>query len=277
MSLSSIAGCSYGNEDRRNRVMYEVHTFSLIITCSLCFLLFGSTKLKRVYAPLSNVVNAALIIQILSNLLYYVYYPYDETSGNCTEIVLRRVYIILIMFGELHQVYFIANVLGLSHYRFKLNSEISVSLETALQGATVVATVSVLYSVLARRIFMLERNTWGLFIVCLQLYFIRSAKKLSENSSNTEDFPAHSSLIDANHEAVSIFEALSWLQVIPCVFAVIYRVIEIYEFHYYGSLDTVLLILDCLVNYIFYIKIIVLQEKGNNVRIEVVDEEKRNY
>jgi hypothetical protein len=282
LSLSDIAGCSYGNEDRRNRVMFEFHSFSLLLTFSLTFILFGSGKLKRVYAPLSNVVNASLILQIFSNLLYFLYYPYEQEDGNCTEIFFRRVYIVLIMFGELHQVYFIANVLGLSHYRFQIGKFCSLSLESALRWATIIAAVSVLYSMIARRIFMLERNTWGLFIVSLQIHFIRHARRRNNNINSNQDLDLdeeerNAAVIDADHDAVNIFESLTWLQIIPCGFAFIYRVIEMYEFHYDGPLDTVMLALDCVCNYLFYIKIIVLQEKGNSVTIHVVNEEKRNY
>lgn len=271
--LYSLRGCSYGQEDRRNHVMLEYQLFSLIISVSMSFLLLGSEKLRRIYAPLSNIVNIALILQLLSTALFFIYFPYDEEHGNCSEIFLRRIFIVSIMFGELHQVYFIANVLGINRYRFQLGGGYSISLETMLRIATVVVIVTVLSSLIIRRLFMLFRNVWGLFIISLQLYFIDYARKHQSRREDEEASSRHSeALIDVNHEAVNIFESLSWLQIIPTSIAFVYRLIEFYEYRYYGSIDAVMLILDCVCNAFFYIKVIVLQEKGNAVTIQIVED-----
>jgi hypothetical protein len=260
--FSSVNACLYGSQDRRDRVLFEFHAFSIIVTVSLCFLLLGSEKLRRIYKPLFIVVNIALLLQVLSDVLFFSSYPYSETQGNCSEVFVGKLNILLIMFGESHQLYFIANVLGLSRFRFSGGSNYSISLESFLQLSTVLAGVSIFISVFVKGIFMINHLLWALFIVILQLYFIHHARF----------GPRTDAVIDANIDAVRIFEMISWLQIIPTCIALVDRILELNGLNYYGSLDGVMLILESLGVYLFYIKILVLQEKASTVSVEVFDE-----
>ena len=260
---SSTYACLYGSQDRRDRVLFEFHAFSIIVGVSICFLLLGSEKLQRIYKPLASVVNIALILQIASDILFFMYYPYSETVGNCSEVFVGKLQILAVMFGELHQVYFVANVLGLSRFRFQITRSSSISLEGFLQLATICIGYSLLASRVIKRLFMIDHLVWILFVVTLQLYFINYARLHA---------PRDQALIDANNDAVNIFQRISWLQIIPTCVALTDRILELNGLNYYGSLDGVMLILESLSIYLFYIKILVLEEKGNSVNVEVFEE-----
>jgi hypothetical protein len=176
ISFAVENACLYGSKDQRDRVLFEFHAFSIIVTVSLCFLLMGSEKLRRIYKPLFMVVNIALFLQFLSDVLFFSSYPYSDLKGNCSEIIIGKLNILLIMFGELHQLYFVASVLGLSGFRFSSGSCFSLSLESFLQLSTVLAGISVFISAFVKGIFMIDHLLWTLFIVILQLYFISYAR-----------------------------------------------------------------------------------------------------
>lgn len=203
------------------------------------------------------------MLQILSSGLFFWSYPYSETEGNCAEIFVGRLHCIFVAFGELHQVYFVANVLGLQRLRFHFPFTNALSLEAALRWATVLAMSSILLSIYVRRLFMTTRDTWGLFIALLQIYVIRHARQTKQQQTYLE------ALVDPDNDAVVIFEMLSWLQVIPYSLALIDRVFEFQGFFVHPYFDGVMLIVEHLGIYLFYIKVVVLQEKANAVSIDV--------
>lgn len=247
--------CLY-SASRRDRVLFEQHAFSMAVGISLCCLLLGSRKLSRIYMPLYNIVNTALVLQLAADVLFFASYPYSDKKGNCTEIGVGRFNIVLVMFGELHQLYFIANVLGLNRLRV-----LGLSLEQGLRIATILAVASILLSVFIKRLFMMIHDIWSLVIVAVQLYFIAIARKGAKDSN---------SIVDARSDAIHTFEALSWLQIIPTCVALLDRVLEFDGVFLNVSLDGVMLILEGLAIYLFYIKILVLQEKASKVTVEVV-------
>lgn len=260
--MESLTSCLYGDADRRDRILFEFHAFSIITVSSLVLILFNSSKLRRIYLPLYYVVNSALALQLISDLLYFFHYPYSDSKGNCPEVFIQGLYVIFIAFGELHQVYFIANVLGLNNFRFSFGS-LSFSLETFLRMATISAAVSIFVSVFVQRFFMMAHDIWALIIVFLQIYFIRYARKLKVDAPDAE------SLIDANNDAVTMVETISWLQVIPLCVALADRVLEFDGIFLLPSLDGVMLIVEFLGTYLFYIKMMILQEKANMLSVEV--------
>lgn len=268
--MSTWPTCPYGSEDRRDRVLFEYHSFSLVVTCSLACLLLDSTKLRRVYQPLYSIVNMALLFKIASSVTFFLFYPYSEQAGNCTEQVIARVASLLVMFGELHQVYFIANVLDSSRMFLSLpgcGCSYSFSLENMLRWAALVTGGTILCTVGVRHMFMILRNLWTLFIVSLQLHVIYKAKHRQDDDA--ED-GGRSALLDAASDAIANFEALSWLQIIPSCVALTDRLLELRGIHVLTYLDGVMLILENLVIYLFYLKILVLQEKANTLHVEII-------
>lgn len=110
---------------------------------------------------------------------------------------------------------------------------------------------------------MTTRDTWGLFIALLQIYVIRHSRQAKQQQIYLE------ALVDPDNDAVVIFEMLSWLQVIPYSLALIDRVLEFQGFFVHPYFDGVMLIVEHLGIYLFYIKVVVLQEKANAVSIDV--------
>eukprot|EP01031_Cornospumella_fuschlensis_P022525 gene22525-27494_t len=266
--------CLYGDEDRRNYILFESHVFSLVVTFSIALLLFNSETLRRVYRPLASIVNAALAMQVLSDVLYFLYYPYAENQGNCSEMFVSRVYIILFMFGELHQIYFVANVLGCSQYRFRIPGIGSLSLENGLRLASLLAVLTILMSIYIPEVFMISHSVWGLFIMSLQLYFIRYARSFwASRTISSVEGEQNAYLLTANNDAIRIFENLTYLQVIPCILTTLDRILLFDRiFIEEAADDGVLLILESLVVYLFYVKIIVLKEKAGAVSVEIVED-----
>lgn len=272
--------CSYGDEDRRNRVLFEYHAFSAIVVCSLVLVFFGSNKLKRVYRPLYYIVNCILLLEICSDVLYFSGRPYtDEVPGNCLEMVVGRLSVLMTMFGELHQLYFIANVLGLSHFCFNFCNIKHLTLEQGLRYASILAGISIVCSLFIRRMFMLCHDIWALIVIALQLFFIDLARHKA-NSSSPPSSPrtfarqieeSSSAIIDVYNDAVGIFETISWLQIIPLIIALVDRLLEFDNIFIYVSLDAVMMILEFLSIFLFFVKVLVLQEKASRVNIEIID------
>lgn len=130
---------------------------------------------------------------------------------------------------------------------------------------TVLSTMALFQSI------MVFRNLWTLFIISLQLYFISYARDRRLRSLDAEAQIV--ALIDANNEVVNIFEALSWLQIIPTVICLVYRLVEFFGYHrYYTITEAVMMTLEAVGTVFFYIKVIILQEKGNAVSVEIVEE-----
>lgn len=266
MDILSNFHCTYGDEDRRDRVLFEFHGFSIIAVASLCCILLASQKLRRIYLPLYHIVNAGLILQLLSNILFFSYYPYAANQGNCSELLVSRLYITIIAFGELHQVYFIANVLGLNRLKFEFG-RFSLSLSQALQIASIFATISLMSSIVIRGVFMMLHDVWALFIVILQLYVIKQARKQQEEAM--QQGGEVEAVLDAKNDAVAIFENISWMQVIPLTAALLDRILEFDGIFLLKSLDGVMLIVEFLGSFLFYVKIMTLQEKANTMNVEV--------
>eukprot|EP00981_Chlorochromonas_danica_P001095 scaffold247_cov172-Ochromonas_danica.AAC.10 len=180
------------------------------------------------------------------------------------------------MFGELHQVYFIANVLDTSRMSLHLpgsGCSLSLSLEAMLRWAALVTGGTILCTVGVRHMFMILRNLWTLFIVSLQLRVIYKAKRRQDDSEEDGEGGGgggRSALLDAASDAIANFEALSWLQIIPSCVALTDRLLELRGIYLLTYLDGVMLILENLVIYLFYLKILILQEKANTLHVEII-------
>ena len=257
--------CPIGNDDYQNRVLYEFHAFSIITVISLSTLFFFNNTLRKIYLPLHRVVNAALLLQLIGDCIYFYYFPYPSMNGNCADIIVNRVCIMLIMFGEMHQLYFMAKVLGLSRFKLKWIGTVTMSsLESMLRIMTLLGVVTIFSSLFIKRLFMMTHDIWALLIISSQLVIINSAR-----SNKNENERVDEAIIDSNNEAVRIFEILTWLQLLPLLVAFLDRVLEYDGIFILVPLDGVMLILEFLSIYLFYIKVLLLREKGSNMNVMV--------
>jgi hypothetical protein len=267
-SRVETSGCLYGTADRRNRALFGYQLFQLILSTSMFILLFDSQKLRRLYLPLYYIVNCILPLQGAASILYFCYFPYADNEGNCSELFIGRAFIGLTMFGELHQTYFVANFLGVGNTRFHFGW-LSLSFEKVLQIASLLVCGSFITSLFIRKIFMISRNSWTLFISLLQIYLIRRARHV-----RTEQLPLDA-IVDVENDAVSILESLSWLQVFPTLATLTDRVFEYYGLGLIVSVDEIMLILESVVNLLFMIKVLIIQEKANKMTVEVHSDGRR--
>jgi hypothetical protein len=208
-------------------------------------------------------VNAAILLQILSDLLYFAYYPYAENEGNCIQMITGRIYTAIIMFGELHQIYLLANMLGLGNYRFNFQGWFSVSLDTTLKLTSLCIGVSLLHSSIYLRSFMMTRNVWCLTAASLQIYFVW----LSSTRRNT----AESNLLSSMQSSVKVFDKLSKLQLLPATFCFVVQLLKMGGVDLIAHFDTITLMLNEVLNLLFYLKVLLVKENAD-ISVELVND-----
>ena len=133
--------CSYGGEDESNQSYLNHNIFALLIMLALMKPLLFNSSLRKFYAPLALVVDITIILRILCVVLFLAYFPYEDNDGNCTETIISKLFYGLIMFGELHQIYVLANLLGLGSYRFVYGKLLNFTLDRILQIVTLLILV----------------------------------------------------------------------------------------------------------------------------------------
>lgn len=243
--------------------MFEYHSFSLILTVAVSSILLFSASLHRFYAPLAHLVDVSLITQFFGAMLYFMYHPYIvEGEGNCPEVFLSRINTVAIMFGELHQVYFIANILGLGYHRFVFKGFISCTLPQVLKFALVVMVVSIITTFLFFNAAIDDVEfIWTIFISLVQIYVIHLAKSIS---------PDHcvGAAIPASDIYVRIFEKLSTLQLVPSAASLIISICwDEYNLEYFKDLKSVELSIDIFCVFIFYLKALLIAERVKSAKI----------
>ena len=280
--------CLYGVYDDANRVMTEFQTFNAVIIGTL-FIIFSHQllTLNRFYRPLARLVNISLILQLLAAFFYAVSYPYAEGKGNCIEIVISEMAVLVITFAEFHQIYVIANILGVGSYKFPLFG----SLNNMLSYLTILTFVS---SVLSFCLYgeeptsvdhrQLLEEFWSITASGLQIYCIYLAREKfnhrdEENCTNDLEF----SLMAPTDPIVGLFEKMSLCQVLISCFTLCTNYTTMNYMHRnhtsyaavvpiitvvsrYGS---VIYILDAVGNLLFYIKILIINERSK-VSVELV-------
>ncbi len=257
-------GCLYGDNDRTNREIMEYHAFSIILTLSLAPMLLFNNNLLRFYAPLAKIVNVTICLQILSSFLYFSYYPYAKNEGNCTEMIVGRIFTSIIMFGELHQIYLLANMLGLGNHRFSWGNHLSITLDTTLKIGSLFGAVSLMFCIIYRKSFRLNRNIWTIFAASLQIYFVR----LSANRKEQND--QHNMLVGMQ-SSVKVFDKLSKLQnLLPAVVCFLEQFLELTGVASIKHFDIVTLMLNEVLNVLFYLKVVLIKENAD-VNVELVD------
>ena len=205
LSHKANSVCSYGTDDQANRSLLEYYCYHLILTISMCLILIFNQNLHKFYKPLARIVDISLILKILSSSLYFAYYPYHEGQGNCTEIFVGRLAKCFIMLGEMHQVYLLIHVLGLSKYKF-LSLPSSISLETYLNimSSIVITTILLTYNYF-QSVVRPIRHMWSMCVALLQVYIIHLAR-MTQSINKEHDVISH------NDTSILMIEKLSILQ-----------------------------------------------------------------
>ncbi len=164
-----------------------------------------------------------------------------------------------IMFGELHQIYLLANMLGLGHHKFTVGPEMEITLDNFLKISTICIFVSVLFCTYVYHSFTLVRNLWCIFVCCLQIYFIRTA-------TANKDGPTFTATVSS----IRIYEKLSILQLLPATVCFAERLYALFGVDLIQHFDAVTLVLDVVCNLLFYLKILLIKE-NSDVSVEMVN------
>jgi hypothetical protein len=189
-------------------------------------------------------------------MMYFVYYPYAELDGNCTELLINRLYYGVIMLGELHQVYFLANSLGLS--RMKL---FGFTWSQMLSFMTAVIFIVLTASLYFRRL-LIASNLWTFQVSCLQIYVIRQSR-IRDNVNDGQ-------LISGNETSVRLFEKLSICQLLPSAFSFVKRTASfLLHIALFGPLVSVPNVMDEVCVLLFYLKTLLIAENAG-VTVELV-------
>lgn len=263
-----FSNCTYGDSDRRNQMMLEYHVLSLILTSCVGMLLLYDPNLRRFYLPLARLVNMTIFLQIGSALLYLVQYPYTEDESNCTEFFLSRVATVTVMLGELHQIFLIANVLGIGRHKFQFRGRCSASLDSVLNysSGAIVASMAIVFLFFPNLAVSIE-HVWTVAVSGMQIYSIRLARNLSRGRELESVFSPNSSLI-------RLFESISFLQGMLSSICILNIVASLYVdmLRNWNHSETILLTINELSTLLFFIKAIMIRE-NSNVQVEYVDVE----
>jgi len=243
---------------RRNETIKRDLAIALLLCMNVSCVLLYHAQLRRLYLPLSRITNASLIMRFAGCVAYFVYFPYAELEGNCTELVINRAYNGVIMLGELHQVYFIATSLGLGRMRL-----LGLTLSQMLNIFTVMIFIVLTASLYYRRLLILS-NLWTFQVACLQIYVIRQSRMRGNVIDDQQ-------LISGNETSVRLFEKLSLCQLLPSAFSFIKRTVSVLlHISLFGSLVSVPNVMDEVCVLLFYLKTLLIAENADVALEEMV-------
>mmetsp|Transcript_14189 Transcript_14189/g.23613 ORF Transcript_14189/g.23613 Transcript_14189/m.23613 type:complete len:275 (+) Transcript_14189:36-860(+) len=257
--------CKYGGEE--DEEVFEFHMIVTILTIPLAVFLLYSSSLRRFYAPLARIVNISLIMSFVCSFLFFWQWGSieDDSDDNCAEILLSRINTILVMFGELHQIYVIAYSLGLGAMKIPVFSFVTYSLEQVLNIAVVIVVATILVSFFYfRDVLMTIEDVWTVFISVAQLYVISVARK------SKADDDGSASVISPNDSSILVFEKMSVFQLFLASICFSYRMaLNCMGTAIFGRLDLTLSLLDEVCTFLFYLKTLLIKER-TNLSIDVV-------
>ena len=264
--------CVHGSSADAHEIL-EFHIFNVIIVLAVAFILFNQEKLHQFYRPLARLVDLSIYLQLLMALLYYLGYPYTDSFGNCAEFIVGELSTIVINYAEFHQLYVIATILGLGKYNFYMFGSLTSMLNKLSLLVLVFSIGCFLFfasdTYLTRYSSMLE-EIWTIINAALQIYCIRIAmSRFQQNEGDEENLP----LISPLDSDVLIFEKLSIIQIISALFTLYHSISMIYFKESLGLItllpnSSLYLILDSLCDLMFYLKVIIINERASRVNME---------
>ena len=256
--------CKYDNYEIANYVMLQYHTFCIIMTIATAVLFLRDNHLFRMYIPLGRSVHISLFLQLAAAISYYMKFPYEDNLSNCPELVYSKLVTMSIAYGEIHQTYLLATVLGLQSYQLHLYSNMVISISTLCNILTVFTLAFIAISLtLHPEILHIYDNFFTIFIAFLQFYFIRLSKSMQEENHNQK------SMLKPFSTEISIFENLTILQYLPSLFAGGRSVLQLLGgqigLFYLPRFDVLELVMNEVNTLLFYLKASVIKETSNKV------------
>lgn len=260
----SYDACSYGDPQHANRIVLIYQCVQILSTLSFATFLMNNSYLYLFYKPLARIVDFAIVLKFLSFMLYIGSFPYVYGEGNCLEIFTGRLAKSVIMIGEMHQVYLLAHVLGLSRIRLSFLPK-GMSFEVLLNILSLTIMISFVMQYLRMEVYVLTfGSVWEIVIAYLQLYMISYAKVIPISHREHD-------LISPRESSIQLFEKLSKLQIVYEMIVLIAPIIfasGIFSYKLVSSLEVAILVLDEVCIFLFFIKILIVTLKSN-VSIEM--------
>jgi hypothetical protein len=225
----------------------------------MAYFLLTDSKLEKFYYPLALSAKASVLLQLAESIVYISVLPTNfqeiDAVSNCGEIVLSRLHAICTLFGEMHFVYFISKALGLGGQVISVGRGTSLNLSQALTLTLLASIVTVVACIFYRRTYGLVRNIWCVALALLQHQQVRTAKAKQNNDD---------CLIRPSDPTVAIFEKLTMMQVFLSSVSLLQRCV--YRPLYPEGMavyNNARLVLDYAMVLLFYLKVILVQEKAN--------------
>lgn len=154
-------------------------------------------------------------------------------------------------------------MLGLGNHRFHLGSCVSFTLDSVLKIVTLLVVASMIHSTIVRKSFMLSRNLWCIFVSLSQAYVIDLSRKQDELNSHNHN------MVSSSSSAVRLFDKLSKLQIVPALVCFVERSFDVFGIELIQHFDSVTLMLDEVINLLFYAKVLLIKENAD-VNVELV-------
>lgn len=199
---------------------------------------------------------------MLQDISYFTFYPYDPSSpsipGNCYEILFSRLSSTGIMFGELHQLYLLANLLGVGERKLTF-CRCEIKLTTLLRFVALPMVTLTLGSIIYRKTRLLS-NLWFPFTSLLQIYMIR----LSVISDDI-----NGRILTGTEPAVTLYSKLAWLQILPSITSFTYRLMSQMTPKktalrlFLTSIELIFAHLDVICDFLSFLKILVIAENAD--------------
>jgi hypothetical protein len=251
--------CAFPSSNGWSKTVFDYHCYTIVLSLSLAWYMITDAHLERFYYPLAISAKLSVVFQIAESIIYLLILPPEfqnvEAIHNCGEIVLSRLHAIFTLFGEMHFVYFLAKALGLGGNNISILRNVKLTLSQGLTLVLFAAVATVLACIFYRRTFGLVRNAWCICLALLQYQQIRTAKA----KQDSEDC-----LIRPNDASVRTFEKLTLMQVFIGAVCLLQRMV--YKPLYPDGIvryNNARLVLDYATVLLFYMKVLLVQEKAN--------------
>lgn len=278
-SDSSPSLCGYGDDES----YLNNYVFALLVTLAIARPLLFNSSLRRFYAPLAVVVDLAIVLRLLCVILFLAYYPYDDdNSYNCAETVFAKIFYCTVMFGEMHQIYVLANILGLGQFRFGYGKLLNFTLDKCLQVVSALIVGSVVYALMLKKqnsllswwemsIVVLD-DLWMILVSLVQIYLIRVSRTLAAGTGNnpSDHRDGTSAVLPASDSAVLLFENLSYIQLIPSLYCLFGNILFYCGFSFLGESESVILDLEELCIFIFFMKVLLITQHASKYTVQAV-------
>lgn len=260
--------CSFPSANGWSKTVFDYSLFTITLALPVAYFLLTDNHLERFYYPLAWTAKLSVTLQLCESSVYLLYLPVDfqqlDAVYNCGQLLFSRLHAIVSIFGEMHLVYFLTKALGLGTQSISLGRGVALTLPQTLVIALFASLSTFVACIFHRSSFGMARNIWTIALAALQYQQIRAATLKHDNDA---------CLIQPKDATVRLFGKLTAIQVFSATVCLVQR--TVYRPLYPENIvrfNNARLVVDYISVYIFYWKVLLVQEKAN-VEVTTVDGE----